>query len=277
MHCASLRDGRWPLFSRKGDGVALEATKTSFLPPKKSYTKVLGFFRPKKRNPSKKMKNIWISKKRPLGCFFQPLPFKKWSIMIHLSKKSQKRILPKCRLRFPAAHDLESWFSVVGLRFSRKIVAPMAMSVTSHRAEAKQFTLLLVKTVCYAFGFIGFRSFSPKFCTKKWWSQRDVLTFVGVLSWRKRLQSCKDGTERFICRRTILYLGLGDIFNMGESFEWKFQSCFKSSEMLKMNLRLLTVLKVNETVPKCSHLLARVFYDLTRDMILLCCPFAGST
>ena len=25
-----------------------------------------------------------------------------------------------------------------------------------------------------------------------------------------------------------LYLGLGDIFNMVESFEWNFQSCFKS-------------------------------------------------
>mmetsp|Transcript_51001 Transcript_51001/g.95463 ORF Transcript_51001/g.95463 Transcript_51001/m.95463 type:complete len:227 (-) Transcript_51001:184-864(-) len=42
-------------------------------------------------------------------------------------------------LRFPAAHDLESWFS------------------------AKQFCLLLVKTVTYAFGFIGFRMHIGKF------------------------------------------------------------------------------------------------------------------
>jgi len=42
-------------------------------------------------------------------------------------------------LRFPAAHDLESWFS------------------------AKQFGLLLVKTVTYAFGFIGFRMHIGKF------------------------------------------------------------------------------------------------------------------
>ncbi|CAK8999813.1 unnamed protein product [Durusdinium trenchii] len=42
-------------------------------------------------------------------------------------------------LRFPAAHDLESWFS------------------------AKQFCLLLVKTICYAFGFIGFRQHIGKF------------------------------------------------------------------------------------------------------------------
>jgi len=42
-------------------------------------------------------------------------------------------------LRFPAAHDLESWFS------------------------AKQFMLLLVKTACYAFGFIGFKQHIGKF------------------------------------------------------------------------------------------------------------------
>ena len=136
-----------------------------------SYTKVLGFFRPKKRNPSKKTKNIWISKKRRLGCFFQPPPFKKWSIMIHLSKKSQKRILPKSQVKISSSARfgvlvLCSWPQILfGEIFGS--MAAECYQPPATPAEAKQFTLLLVKTVCYAFGFIGFRSFSPKFCTKK--------------------------------------------------------------------------------------------------------------
>ena len=121
----------------------------------------------------------------------------------------------------------------------------------------------------------------PNFCTKKNGGVREIDWHFLVCFHEE-----KDDLELFykVAKMGLrdsfaeeLYLGLGDIFNMVESFEWKFQSCFKSSEMLKMNLRLLTVLKVKETLPKCSHLLARVFYDLTRDMILLCCPFAGST
>lgn len=178
MHCASLRDGRcFVLLERRWRGV-FGSHKNKLPPPKKKATLHKGFvfFGPKTKSLQELFQNIFKKKTSRMFFFQAHPPFKKLSIMIHLSKKSQKRILPKCRLRFPAAHDLESWFSVVGLRvFSEKKLPPGQLSVTSHRAEAKQFTLLLVKTVCYAFGFIGFRSLKTQILhQKKWWSQRDV-------------------------------------------------------------------------------------------------------
>ena len=135
-----------------------------FLGPKTSFSKkksygytriwILG-------SPQKKITSITpktSQKKSPM--FFTPPVKEKTGSLLQKIEKKKKDF--DSRLRFPAAHDLESWFSVVGLRFFWGESFARQWCYPGSRAEAKQFTLLLVKTVCYAFGFIGFRYFQQK-------------------------------------------------------------------------------------------------------------------
>ena len=226
------------------------------------------FFSAQKRNHSKNMKNIWISIKRRLGCFFQAPRLKKG--LLCLSLKSQKKNPSKTQVKISSSARfgvlvLCSWPQIRSAfldsyEFCVKFCPDTMKMPRQSSSPCCWWRPCVTPSASLVSGL-----WKPKFCTKKMVeSERFDWHFLVCFHEEKDYKVAKMGLRDSFAEE--LYLGLGDIFNMVESFEWKFQRCFKSSEMLKMNLRLLTVLKVNETLLKCSHLLARVFYDLTRDI-----------
>lgn len=213
------------LFSWKGDGVAfLEATKTSFLPPKKKlpYTKVL-FFSAQKRNPSKNSFRT-SSKKRRLGCFFfRPPPVQK---VIHHDPSLQK-ISKKNPSKMQVKISSSARFGVLVLcswpqSFFGKKITPRAAECYQPPRRGKAIHLAVGEDRVLRLRLHWFQVFeNPNFAPKKMVESERCLTCL-VCSHEEKDYKVAKMPLRDSCVEE-LYLGLGDIFNMVESFEWKFQ------------------------------------------------------
>lgn len=272
---------RWPMFCSPGKEMAWRFWKPQKQASSRPKKATVVFFSAQKNESLqelfKNMKNIWISKKRRLGCFFQPPRDQK---VIHHDPSPQK-ISKKNPSKMQVKISSSARFGVLVLcswpqSFVRIFFCPHGSWVLPATAPRPSSSPCCWWKPCVTpSASLVSGLFHQNFGQKNGGVREIDWHFLVLLNEEKDYKVAKMGPRDSFAEE--LYLVLGDIFNMVESFEWKFQSCFKSSEMLKMNLRLLTVLKVNETLSKGGHLLARVFYDLTRDMILLCCPFAGST
>lgn len=220
MHCASLRDGRcFVLLERRWRGV-LGSHKNKLPPPQKKATLHKGFvfFGPKTKSLQELFQNIF-KKKTSRMFFFRPPPVQK---VIHHDPSLQK-ISKKNPSKMQVKISSSARFGVLVLcswpqSFFGKKITPRAAECYQPPRRGKAIHLAVGEDRVLRLRLHWFQVFeNPNFAPKKMVESERCLTCLVCFHEEKDYKVAKMPLRDSCVEE--LYLGLGDIFNMVESFE----------------------------------------------------------
>lgn len=224
---ALCQSQRWPMFCSPGKEMAWrfwKPQKQASSPQKKSYpTQRFCFFRPKNEIPPRTLSEH-LQKKDVSDVFFSgPPPVQK---VIHHDPSLQK-ISKKNPSKMQVKISSSARFGVLVLcswpqSFFGKKITPRAAECYQPPRRGKAIHLAVGEDRVLRLRLHWFQVFeNPNFAPKKMVESERCLTCLVCFHEEKDYKVAKMPLRDSCVEE--LYLGLGDIFNMVESFEWKFQ------------------------------------------------------